>query len=56
MTNKEALERYLKTRGIKVTKEEKKTLLDALDLCGDGINDYFWADEVENKLIFLTNK
>lgn len=55
MANKEALERYLKTNEIKVTKKEKKILLDALDFCGDGINDDFWAEEVENKLIYLTN-
>lgn len=55
MTNKKALERYLKTNRIKVTKEEKKMLLEALNFCGDEINDDFWADEVENKLTFITN-
>lgn len=54
MTNKKALESYLKTCGIKVTKGEKKILLDGLNFYGDEINDDFWSDEVENKLILLT--
>ena len=54
MTNKRAIELY--TEGMNLSKEDKNKLVRILNKVDpDGVSDYFWAEEVEDKLEFYKN-